>query len=259
MGRLDGCVVATTRDGDPEDTLVQRLEADGARVLLWPTLVTEGPRDATPLTRAVEGLASYDWIAFTSARAASALVDLAVAPANEPRKPRVAAVGEATSAALKARGWTVDVVASGHGAAALVDAMAAVAELDGARVLFPASSLARPTLEEELGVRHARVDRVEAYHVRTAPPEHGRIRADLDAGVDVVTFASPSAVRALAETFGGDLPGGLAGTGVAAIGRTTAHALEELGVQDVEVAPRPGMDGLVDACVTLTNRQPRKA
>lgn len=254
-GRLDGRVVATTRDGDPGDPLVRSLVADGARVLIWPTLVVEPPRDPAPLEEAARSLATYGWIAFTSPRAVSALAHRCGPPG---KTPRVAAVGKATASALEARGWRVDVVAGGEGASALAEAMAAAAELGGARVLFPASSLARPVLEESLRAHGADVHRVEAYHVRAAPPDPAQVRADLASGVDVVTFASPSAVRSLAEALG-DLAGGLAGTGVAAIGGTTARALAELGVPDVEVGPKSGVEGLVDACVQLTNKEPETA
>ncbi|MCG6990143.1 MAG: uroporphyrinogen-III synthase [Gemmatimonadetes bacterium] len=254
-GRLDGRVVATTRDGDPADPLVRSLVADGARVLIWPTLVVEPPRDPAPLEEAARSLATYGWIAFTSARAVSALAHRCGPPGE---LPRVAAVGKATASALEARGWRVDVVAGGEGANALAEAMAAAAELGGTRVLFPASSLARPVLEESLRAHGADVHRVDAYHVRAAPPDPAQVRADLASGVDVVTFASPSAVRSLAEALG-DLAGGLAGTGVAAIGGTTARALAELGVPDVEVGPKSGVEGLVDACVQLTNKEPETA
>lgn len=254
-GRLDGRVVATTRDGDPEDPLIRGLAADGARVLVWPTLLVEGPRDPRPLADAARALSTYDWVAFTSARAVVSLADLTSPPEGA---PSVAAVGEATASALEVRGWRVGVVSGGHGAGALAEAMAEAAALDGARVLFPASSLARPVLEESLSHYGAHVHRVEAYHVRAVPPDGAQVRADLASGVDVVTFASPSAVHSLAEALGGDLAGGLAGAAVAAIGTTTAGALEELGVRNVEIGPTASMDGLVEACVTLAKRHPRK-
>lgn len=254
-GRLDGRVVATTRDDDPEDPLVRGLAADGARVLVWPTFVAEGPADPRPLEAATRTLATYDWVAFTSARSVAALAGLIAPPHGT---PKIAAVGEATARALMACGWTADLVARGQGAEALAEAMDVAAELDGARVLFPASSLARSTLEDALATRGARVQRVEAYRVRAVPPDATRVWADLASGVDVVTFASPSAVYSLAEALGGDLAGGLAGTEVAAIGATTARALEELGVREIELAARASMDGLVDACVTLANRHPRR-
>lgn len=256
MGRLDGRVVATTRAHDPDDALVTRLVAEGARVLRWPTITTDEPRDPRPLVEAARSLATYDWIAFTSPRAVAVLAAHAVPPAG---RPKVAAVGGATAAALSERGWPADVVAHGGGARALADAMNASATMKGARVLFPASSLARPTLEEALDTEGAHVDRVEAYHTHPVPPDGARVRADLALGVDVVTFASPSAVRALATALDDDLPTALEGTGVAAIGKTTAAALDDLGVRDVAIGPRAGMDGLVEACIERTNRQPRNA
>jgi uroporphyrinogen III methyltransferase/synthase len=255
MGRLHGRVVATTRAADPEDALVKRLLAEGARVVVWPTIATDDPEDAGPLMGAARSLEAYDWVVFTSPRAVQALVIHA-----QPRlggRPRIAAVGDATAAALVKEGWPADVVAGGEGARALAEAMDADGLARGDRVLFPASSLARSTLEDALRAKGAEVDRVEAYRTRVVPPDAARVRADLASGVDVVTFASPSAVQAMSEALG-DLPAALGPTRVAAIGRTTADALGERGVRDVEIGTEPGMGGLVNACVTLTNRDPRR-
>ncbi len=251
MGRLDGRVVATTRAGDADDSLVRLLEAEGARVLVWPTLVLEGPADPRPLRIAARALGDYDWVVFTSARAVPALAEMAGVPAEG---TRIAAVGEATAAALDQEGWAVDVLGTGEGAHALVEAIAARASLHGARVLFPAGSLARPVVEQELKALGARVDRVEAYRTRQTPPDAHKVRMDLRRGVDVVTFASPSAVHALAESLDGDLARALQGVGVAAVGRTTAESLGDLGVHGVEVGAGGGMGGLVDACVRVAGR-----
>lgn len=251
MGRLDGKVVATTRESGSEDSLVHDLRDEGARVLVWPTLVTEGPRDSEPLRAAAQALARYDWVIFTSPRAIPTLSELVPHP---PRSLCVATVGEATAAAVTGHGWKVTVKGGGTGARGLAETVAEFASLDGARVLFPAGSLAGPVLEEELQALGARVDRVEAYHTRETPPDGTVVREDLAGGVDVVTFASPSAARSLSKALDDDLAGALSGVGVAAIGRTTAAALEELGIADVEVGARPGMAGLVDACATLVQR-----
>jgi uroporphyrinogen-III synthase len=256
MGRLDGRVVATTRAADPDDSLVTRLVAEGARVVMWPTIATDEPEDARPLAEAARSLEAYDWVAFTSRRAVQALASHAGPPVGG--RPRIAAVGDATAAALAKEGWPADVVASGEGARALAEAMDADAPVKGRRILFPASSLARPTLEDALRAKGAEVDRVEAYRTCTVPPDAARVRADLASGVDVVTFASPSAVQALEEALGGDLRAAMGSTSVAAIGRTTAGALEERGVRDVAIGNEAGMDGLVNACVTLMNRDPRR-
>jgi uroporphyrinogen-III synthase len=256
MGRLDGRVVATTRAADPEDALVTRLLAEGARVVIWPTIAIDEPQDAQPLLDAAGSLEAYDWVAFTSPRGVRALA--AHAPPPQAGRPRVAAVGGATAAALAKAGWPADVVASGEGARALAETMDAGGPVRGRRILFPAGSLARSTLEDALRVKGAEVDRVEAYRTLMVPPDAARVRADLGSGVDVVTFASPSAVQALSEALGADLPAALGAARVAAIGRTTADALRERGVRNVEIGVAAGLDGLVDACVTLTNRDPRR-
>jgi len=251
MGRLDGSVVATTRESGAEDSLVVQLRNEGARVRVWPTLVTEGPRDPEPLREAAGGLSGYDWVIFTSARAVPTISALVPRP---PHSICIAAVGKATAEALRGHGWKVTVTGKGSGARGLAETVSEFASLDGARVLFPAGSLARSVLEEELEALGARVDRVEAYHTREAPPDGSLVRKDLADGVDVVTFASPSAVRSLSQALDGNLVEALEGVGVAAIGRTTGAALEELGFHDVEIGARAGMAGLVDACAALVQR-----
>ncbi len=247
MTRLSGRVVATTRDGSPEDPLTRKLEAEGARVSVWPTLRFAPPSDPTSIREARETLASggYDWVVVTSARAVE---PLGAPPASA--SPRVAAVGAATASELRLHGWTVDVVGD-RDAGALVDALAREADLKGRRVLFPAGSLAGDALEDGLSALGARVDRVEAYRTIPTPPDERSVRADLAGGVDVVAFASPSAVRALARTLGSDWPTKLEGVGVAAIGPVTAEALVESGMNRdrIATADPPGLDGLVEACV----------
>ena len=88
---------------------------------VWPTLTIEGPGGPAPLEGALAALERFDWIAFTSARAVDALAERMPAPRG---RPRVAAVGEATAAALRERGWPVDHVGRGDGAEALVGELA---------------------------------------------------------------------------------------------------------------------------------------
>jgi uroporphyrinogen-III synthase len=262
VSALRGRIVATTRGGEPGDRLVASLESQGAHVLLWPTLRFAEPRDVAPLDAAARALREYDWVVFTSARAVRELSGRArpveASPQYGRRKsdvipgPRVAAVGAATAAALRAAGWRVDVVGE-DGAARLADAIAARHVLEKARVLFPAGSLASDRLEEGMRRWGALVERIEAYRTVPAPLDGAKVREDLRRGVDVVTFASPSAVRALREALRDDLKDALGDGGVAAIGPTTARALFDEGVTRVEIADHPTTHALVDACVLLTS------
>ncbi|MEQ9399308.1 MAG: uroporphyrinogen-III synthase [Longimicrobiales bacterium] len=244
MTRLDGRVVATTRDGSPDDTLVAELRAAGARVLVWPTLSFEPPDDATPLARALTAPDGWDWVLLTSARSVAAQSEHGSLPVGG---ARIAAVGGATAAALLAGGWRVDLVGDGGGASGLIDAMLRETTVEGTRILFPAATGASSELEDALGAEGARVTRVDAYRTVLSPPDPARVRADLADGVDVVAFASPSAVAALDDTLDHDLARALAPCRVAAIGPTTARALADRGV-DAVVASDTSFDALVAAC-----------
>jgi len=246
MRRLLGRIVATTRDGRTDDTLVHALRAEGADVRVWPTLRIEEPEDAAPLEDALATLARFDWIAFTSARAVDVVAGRAGAPGA---RPRVAVVGEGTAEALARRGWRVDLVGPGGGAAGLVEALAAAGVGGGAEVLFPAGSLARDVLEDGLRALGANVARVMAYRTVPTPPDAALVRGDVAAGTYLVTFASPSAVRALDRALGGHLAAVLAPCTVVAIGPTTAEAVRAVGRRRVRVAEAASVEALVEACV----------
>ena len=248
-GRLSGVVVATTRDEDPEDSLTPALAREGARVVAWPCLSFGEPRDPAALQSALARLDAFAWVAFTSGRAVPVVARLA---SWRSPGPRVAAVGEGTAAALRRHGWPVHLVGEGDGAEGLVRAMAAAGDLRGARVLFPAGSMARPELERGLAALGAEVHRVEAYRTVASPPDRAAVRGDLARGVDAVVFASPSAVRGLGESLGGGMAQDLAGCVSIAIGHTTADALSAAGVAPVMVADTRTLEGLVEACGRAT-------
>ena len=261
MKRLAGAVIATTRDGAPADPLVAGLRAEGSRVLEWPTLEFGATRDPEAFASAASRIAEYDWVVLTSARGVAALAGLTEAPSAEgpsaeASKPFVAAVGPATARALSARDWPVTCVGQG-GADALVRVLARDFSLDGARVLYPAASRARPTLELALERLGASVDRVEAYHTRQSPPDTAIVRRDLSAGVDVVTFTSPSAVDSLAAALGDDWPNALASCAVVTIGHTTASAARQHGLSQARQAPEATLDGLIEGCVLTLQRTGR--
>ncbi len=297
---LAGVRVVTTRGGMEDDRLRSLLAAAGADVLPWPTSAYPPPRDPAPLAAALARLGRFDWVVFTSARAVAAVGEGQAAAAGGPAPgrapgPRVAVVGPATARAATGAGWTVAVEGRGPGARGLAAQVAATFPVAGARVLFPAASGAAPTLEEEFTALGARVTRVEAYRTVVTPPEPERVRADLAAGVDAVTFASPSAVEAVDRALGGEMvsatgdgPAGdevtgdraagdgatgdaptadgtrglaraLAGTAVVCIGPTTGAALERRGISDVRMAATATLEAMVEAVVSALGGSRRAA
>ena len=250
---LESVVVATTRAEDPDDALVAGLRAKGALVRTWATLRFLPARDREPLEHAVNALraGAFEWIALTSPRAVDPVTELAP---TSPDGVRVAAVGRRTADTLLAAGWHADVVGEG-GASELVAAMAGAHDLRGARVLFAAGSLAGPTLQEALAEAGSRVTRVEAYRTEALAPDAERVHADLEAGVDVVVFASPSAVDGLRRALAAAWPAALAGCATVAIGASTGSALLAAGIREPLVAGEPTADGLLEACRRVVARE----
>lgn len=242
---LAGIGVAVTRDEDAHGPLSEALAARGATVLSWRAVRQTSTRDSGPLAAAVRGLADYDWLVFTSPRAVAA-----VGPATDhvPGDLRVAAVGEATAAAARDHGWSVDLVPTVQTAVALVDALARADVGPGSRVLFPASEIAGRTLEDGLAAVGARVERVTAYRTVPVAPDRAACLRALDHGtVHVITFTSPSAVAGLRNALGMDAFRAAAEqVVVAAIGPTTAAAVRAAGARHLIEARDHSLPGLVE-------------
>ena len=116
------------------------------------------------------------------------------------------------------------------------------------RVLLPASALADPALAEGLRRAGWEVEQVAAYTTVTAdahdlPPNLEDRWAT--GGVDAVVLTAPSTTRAVLELLGPPPQG----TGLVAIGATTAAATRELGLMVAAVAPSPTPEGVLQATI----------
>ena len=233
------------------DRIASALERAGARVLRAAvTRTVPGEAAALEATahRIVAGEAA--WLVLTSARTVEALAPYLHVPV--PSALRVAVVGPAT-----ARAWTEltetapDLVARGSAAALLEEPELAgplPAPNAARRVLLPASALADPALADGLHRAGWEVEQVAAYttvtaDARTLPP-------DLDSawaagGVDAVVLTAPSTTRAVLELLGPPPQG----TGLVAIGATTAAATRKLGLTVAIVAPSPTPEGVLQATI----------
>lgn len=242
---LAGVGVVVTRPGGAEDALSEALAARGATVLHWPTLRWTPPVDAAPLSAAIEGLAAFDWMAFTSPRAVAAVGGTGQAPVSD---VRVVAVGRSTAEAAEAAGWRVELVPSVQTAEALVAALGAAGVGAGTRVLFPASEIAGETLETGLRGLGAEVVRVTAYRTLPARLDREACERALESGqVRVISVTSPSALDHLGAALGDRLfQGVLERLVVAAIGPTTASAARAAGAVHVIEASDHSLEGLAD-------------
>lgn len=228
MSNADLKPVVVTRDEERGGPLTRELESLGLPVLVWAAIQVM-PADTTRLDEALRRAQSFDWIVFTSRHAVAAVTGRLPAP---PQGVRTAAVGHATAAVLRRHAWPVDLVPPEPSAAGLVAAFAAAGWAQGARVLYPASSRALPTLASGLTQLGADVTTVEAYRTASGSAlDVEECRSWIARkGVGAVTFASPSAVTELESALGQeDFARLLAAAPAVAIGPTTARALTERG------------------------------
>jgi len=220
--------VIVTRAEERDGPLSTELKSLGLPVLIW-AAVRVLPADTARLDEALSRATSFDWIVFTSRHAVAAVT---ARLSTKPSGLRIAAVGRATAAVLKQHGWPVDLVPGEPSAAGLVATFATSGFAHGARVLYPASSRALPTLAAGLTQLGAQVTTVEAYRTASgAALDVADCRSWIarDA-VGAVTFASPSAVAELESALGReDFARLLAQAPAVAIGPTTARALTERG------------------------------
>jgi uroporphyrinogen III methyltransferase / synthase len=249
---LFGWKVLVPRTKEQAEGLSVHLRGYGAVAHEVPTIAVEPPRTPQQMERAVKGLVTgrYEWVAFTSANAVKAVREKFEEYGLDARAfagIRVAAVGDATAAALVAFGVQPDLVPSGEQSAAglLEDFPAYDPVFDPIeRVFLPRADIATDTLIAGMIELGWEVDDVTAYRtVRAAPPPAEVREAIKGGGFDAVLFTSSSTVRNLVGIAGKPH----AATVIACIGPATAKTAEEHGLRVDVLAPEASVTALADA------------
>jgi uroporphyrinogen-III synthase len=249
---LDGLRIAVTRADGRSGPLADALAAEGAEVVDIPLTRIEA-LDPAPLAEAVAHWEQYRWVILTSVNAVRFLADALQAQGRYSLSPcQLAVVGRATADAALAAGWTVTVMPERFVAEAVLDALAARSDIEGARVLYPAAAGARDVLPAGLRALGATVDLVPVYH--SAPDHAGqdRLRAlAVRGGIDLVTVAAPSAVDALQDALP---PEHARRMPVACIGPVTARAARMAGFPVAVEADSATPAALVRSIVAVRRR-----
>jgi uroporphyrinogen III methyltransferase / synthase len=254
---LFGKRVLVTRPREQAGEFVDLLETLGAEAIEAPLIRIVPPDDFTPLDEACRTIERFDWIVFSSGNSVEAFMSRLHAAGLDLRALKgvlVCAVGTATAARLAAAGLRVDLVPAEFKAEAVVHALAARANVVGLNVLFPRADIGREVVPEELRRLGAHVTEVDAYRTVMAEPEHDGgpdiYRMLLDGRIDVVTFASPSAVRNFAVVFGAEQSADLLrATVVASIGPVTAEATAQHNILTTIMPTEYTTAGLAEAIV----------
>jgi len=251
---LFGKRVLLPRPSQQAPAMAQLLRDAGAEPVIAPAIRIAPPSDPGALSGAVRDVARYAWLAFTSANGVEAFFHELREQSGDGRRlggVRVAAIGPATAAALRAQGIGPDVIAEEFVGESVADAILARhgASTDKLRVLLARAEVARNALPERLRAAGAEVDVVAAY--RTLPPlpeDAARLRSLIvEGGVDVVTFTSSSTVEQCLAAAGDGAQDALAKLTVACIGPITRDTALARGIRVDVMAESYTTEGLIGA------------
>lgn len=258
--------VLVTRGEKQSGKLSERLREHGANPIEVPVLHFGAPASWEELDAALRSIDQYDWIAFASANAVTAVLDrcttLGIRLADA-ENLKVAAIGSSTERQLAEAGLSTSFRPSAFVAEKFITEFPNQ-NIHQTRILWPRTNIGRTLIADRLRASGATVDAIEAY-TTGLPPDSDRIAETLvqtlaPGSIDIVTLASSQTVKNFAEL----IQKGCASTEhtiesllknvlIASIGPITSDTTRELlGRVDIE-AQVFTVDGLIDSLVkTLT-------
>lgn len=246
--------ILVTRARHQAGRLAEALRAKGAAVIEIPAIEIVPPASYADLDAALGNLSQYQWLIVTSANGVEAMRERMAAlnlSSRDFSHLKIAAVGSATSQALREMELTAAITPPEYVAESLLEALGST--VGGQRVLLARAAVARDVIPDALRARGATVDVVDAY--RTVIPDESmeRVRAlfgEKGRTPDAATFTSSSTVTnflALLRAAGVQAPAAMKAV---SIGPITSATLRELGWEPAAEADPHDLAGLVDATIT---------
>ena len=247
--------ILITRPQVQAEEFANALIGAGAQPVLFPVIQITPPDNFSAFDFALRSLEQYDWLILSSIHGVEAFfkrLEL-LGIKRIPPGLRVAVVGSKTAQCLSAQGVWIDYVPEEYIPEAMLPGLGK--HIYGERFLFPQSNLARTVLTNGIRSAGGLVTEVIAYRTLLNEPDSSQLD-QLRAGVDVVTFTSPSTVKnfiAIVQKNGLD-PCHLAGNPLfACIGPITKNAAEDIGLVNLVTASEYTIDGLIEALGKLAH------
>ena len=197
---LMGKRVVVTRAREQAGKLTSLLEQQGAEVLELPFISIECDFDRQQLGEILAGIATYEWILFTSANGVRFFFELFYKAFDDIRclgPMRIAAVGEATAREIEKHKLKVDLVPEKANADSLADALIQNESIGNIQMLVVTGNQNRETLVQRLEIEgQAIVDTLPLYKTtQTDLNQHPSAVCFRERGADAVLFTSSSTVK----------------------------------------------------------------
>jgi uroporphyrinogen III methyltransferase/synthase len=246
---LFGKRVLVTRTRRQAKDLSRLLLECGAVPVEVPVIKIQPLADFSEFDREVLNLKNYHWIIFTSINGAEAFFTRLSILGLDSRWLNgisIGTIGPATARALEKNGVHADFVPDKYTSRGLVAGLKHQ-DISGKRILLPRADIAGKSLADGLASLGAQVREVIAY--RTIPDDTARRKLEQmlkEGQIDIVTFASASAVKSLLSRLGKKTEI-MNRVLIACIGPETEAALKKAGLRAGIVAQVHTMAGLLEA------------
>lgn len=201
---LFGQRIAVTRARTQASELVHQLQTLGAWVIEVPTIAFAEPDDWRDVDCAIAEVHAYDWLILTSANGTDRFFERLFQQDRDLRalgNTKIATVGAATSARVRAWHLKVDLEAADRTSEGLLEALGP--DLSSQRFLLPRPEKSRDVLGEGMRQRGGQVREVVVYKTvrpNALPAEFLQHLARDE--IDLITFTSSSTVTHLIDLLG---------------------------------------------------------
>ena len=216
--------------------------------------------DRKLVAEAFAGIATYEWIVFTSANGAREFFKLFFRAFGDIRSfgpMRVACVGEATADVVRGFNIEVELTPSVSTAEDLAQSLVATESLDSANVLVITGNRNREILVSLLeSIGHAIVDTLSVYSTDFADvSESADLPVFREKGADAIVFNSSSAALSFVEQEEDlVLEEGAREPLLCSMGAQTSATIEENGLTVGIEAENPSLEAMVDSLVSKFGR-----
>lgn len=251
-------VLVTRPEGQAEQT-ARLVRLRGAEPIAFPAIVLRDPPDRAAIDAAIDDLASFDLVAFTSENGVERFLDAMRAKGRDARafgRAKIAAIGPGTAAAITDRGLFPDIVPKTFIGEALAEAVwdgldRSAFRSDGApkRVLVPRAKVAREVLPATLRGRGCDVTVLPVYETTGPDPSAARTLIEWleNKAIDVIMLTSSSTADKVCDLLGQRAPALLRDVTIASIGPITTGTATKRGLSVAVTSDVNTTVGLLDA------------
>lgn len=252
---LAGKRIVVTRAQNQAGKLTALLENKGAEVIELPLIEVKRTFDAQRLSKIFSGIASYEWILFTSANGVRFFFEIFYKAFDDIRclgPMRIAAVGAATAQEIQRHKLKVDLIPEKANGNALANALIKKESIANLQILAITGNLNSEDLVRRLESEgQAIVDTLPLYETtNTDLDQHPAATLFRKKGADAVLFTSSSTVKSFVEQSASlKLESSAIHPTFGSIGPITTKTLKDVGLRIGFESEQAGLEPLVNATI----------